>query len=139
MKDEGYKSISRATTHPIKPEQEPVAIMREMLEVQGQHGNWNYDSYMHGLYNGMEYMVALAEKREPKFRDAPDKWLAKYEVKRDNFNSTEQLTEATPPQRTWVGLTNEEVEACFHHVDEAGIGLFDFAEAVEAKLKEKNA
>lgn len=24
MKDEGYKSISRATTHPIKPEHEPV-------------------------------------------------------------------------------------------------------------------
>jgi len=82
-----------ANTH--QPEQEPVAIMREMLEVQGQHGNWNYDSYMHGLYNGMEYMVALAEKREPKFRDAPDDWLAKYEVKRDNFNSTEPLTEAT--------------------------------------------
>ena len=70
-------------------------IMRQMLEVQGQHGNWNYDSYMHGLYNGMEYMVALAEKREPKFRDAPETWLAKYEVKRDNFNSTESLTEAT--------------------------------------------
>jgi hypothetical protein len=69
--------------------QEPVAtdIMREMLEVQGQHGNWNYDSYMHGLYNGMEYMVALAEKREPKFRDAPETWLAKHEVKRDNFNN----------------------------------------------------
>ena len=44
----------------------------------------------------------------------------------------------TPPQRTWVGLTEEEVEACFHHVDEAGIGLFDFAEAIEAKLKKKN-
>jgi len=44
----------------------------------------------------------------------------------------------TPPQRTWVGLTPEEVEACIHHVDEAGIGLFDFAEAIEAKLKEKN-
>jgi len=83
-----------------RPEQEPVRIMREMLEVQGQHGNWNYDSYMHGLYNGMEYMVALTEKREPKFRDAPDDWLAKFEVKRDNFNSTEPLTEATPPQRT---------------------------------------
>ena len=71
--------------------------MRQMLEVQGQHGNWNYDSYMHGLYNGMEYMVALAEKREPKFRDAPETWLAKYEVKRNNFNSTEPLTEATHP------------------------------------------
>jgi len=44
----------------------------------------------------------------------------------------------TPPQRTWVGLTPEEVEACIHHVDEDGIGLFDFAEAIEAKLKEKN-
>ncbi len=77
-------------------EPEPVAeTMRQMLEVQGQHGNWNYDSYMHGLYNGMEYMVALAEKREPKFRDAPEIWLAKYEVKRDNFNSTEPLTEST--------------------------------------------
>lgn len=70
-------------------------IMRQMLKVQGQHGNWNYDSYMHGLYNGMEYMVALAEKREPKFRDAPETWLAKNEMKRDNFNSTEPLTEAT--------------------------------------------
>lgn len=38
----------------------------------------------------------------------------------------------------WVGLTEEEVEDCFHHVDEDGIGLFDFAEALEAKLKEKN-
>ena len=44
----------------------------------------------------------------------------------------------TKTQRTWVGLTEEEVETCFHHVDEAGIGLFDFAEAIEAKLKEKN-
>jgi hypothetical protein len=44
----------------------------------------------------------------------------------------------TPTQRTWVGLEEDEVEACFHHVDEAGIGLFDFAEAIETKLKEKN-
>ena len=117
---------------------EPVAIMREMLEVQGQHGNWNYDSYMHGLYNGMEYMVALAEKREPKFRDAPDKWLAKYEVKRDNFNSTEQLTEATPPQltlvnaTTWRGLTDEDLR-------ELGFPARPrWWPALEAKLKEKN-
>ena len=73
---------------------ESIKIMREMLEVQGQPGNWNYDSYMHGLYNGMEYMVALAEKREPQFRDAPETWLAKYEVKRNNFNNTEAIEQA---------------------------------------------
>jgi len=90
------KKAENARELGLNYEPEPVAeTMRQMLEVQGQHGNWNYDSYMHGLYNGMEYMVALAEKREPKFRDAPETWLAKHEMKRDNFNSTEPLTEAT--------------------------------------------
>jgi len=50
--------------------------MREMLEVHGRHGNWNYDSYMHGLYNGMEYMQAMVEDREPDFRGPPEKWLS---------------------------------------------------------------
>jgi len=49
--------------------------MNEMLEAQGASGNWNYDEYMHGLYNGMEFMLSLAENREPKFRDAPEEWL----------------------------------------------------------------
>ena len=121
---------------------EPVAeTMRQMLEVQGQHGNWNYDSYMHGLYNGMEYMVALAEKREPKFRDAPETWLAKHEVKRDNFNNTEPLTEVIPPQRTWVGLTDEERNKLWREVVGWGDPSHDdedLMKAIEAKLKEKN-
>lgn len=50
-------------------------VMREMLEIQGRDGNWNYDPYMHGLYNGMEYMLAMVEGRVPIFRQAPEKWL----------------------------------------------------------------
>ena len=38
-----------------------------MLDIQGHNGNYNYDSYMLGLYNGMEYIVSLLEVREPKF------------------------------------------------------------------------
>jgi len=88
------KKAENARELGLNYEPEPMTeTMRQMLEVQGQYGNWNYDSYMHGLYNGMEYMVALAEKREPKFRDAPEIWLAKYEVKRNSFNSAEPLTE----------------------------------------------
>jgi hypothetical protein len=49
--------------------------MREMLDVQGQNGNWDYDPYMHGMYNGMEYMMAMVDGREPVFRQAPDMWL----------------------------------------------------------------
>ena len=42
-----------------------------------------------------------------------------------------------PPQRTWVGLTDEEVESV---AEEFGVGgwICDFARAIEAELKEKN-
>ena len=43
----------------------------------------------------------------------------------------------TPPQRTWVGLTDEEITALKHN-GERYISSQDFARAVEAKLKEKN-
>ena len=65
-----------------------------------------------------------------------------------NFSFLQKLPEGkhtlytTPPQpaqRPWVGLTDEDIEGCSHHVDdEAVIGLSDFARAVEQLLKEKN-
>jgi len=53
-----------------------VRKLREMRDVQGSNGNWNYDPYMHGMYNGMEYALAMMEEREPEFKDAPDEWLS---------------------------------------------------------------
>jgi len=41
-----------------------------------------------------------------------------------------------PPQRTWVGLTNEEQLELYKKHDMDGWGLF--YNAIEAKLKEKN-
>ena len=41
----------------------------ELLKVQGQKGNCDYDHYMRGLYNGMEMIIALAENREPLYKD----------------------------------------------------------------------
>lgn len=49
--------------------------MREMLDIQGRDGNWNYDGYMHGMYNGMEFMMSIYEGREPVYRDAPSEWI----------------------------------------------------------------
>lgn len=40
----------------------------------------------------------------------------------------------TPPQRTWVGLTDEEIRACIASNKYA----FEIVRAAEAKLKEKN-
>ena len=60
-------------------------------------------------------------------------WLADRQ-----FNHTSFLYD-TPPQRTWVGLTDEELQPI---ADEYrilfGSWVKDFAHAIEAKLKEKN-
>ena len=57
----------------------PVTKMRDLVETQGRDGIWNYDPYFHGMYNGMELMLSILEKREPVFREAPKKWLSEKE------------------------------------------------------------
>ena len=40
-------------------------------------------------------------------------------------------------RRTWVGLTDEDKQIAFDDTQEGG-GFWEFADAIEAKLKEKN-
>ena len=42
------------------------------------------------------------------------------------------------PQRTWVGLTEQEQGAIMEDLNAYGTNLYQFARAIEAKLKEKN-
>ncbi len=56
-----------------------------------------------------------------------------------NYMDKEIAHRIDPPQRTWVGLTDEELQPI---ADEYrilfGSWVEDFARAIEAKLKEKN-
>jgi hypothetical protein len=45
-----------------------IEKMREMVAVQGQPGNYDLDEYMRGMYNGMEFMLSIAEGREPVYK-----------------------------------------------------------------------
>ena len=68
--------------------------------------------------------VVLAQKQEP---------IAML------FGSLPVYDRTTPPQRTWVGLTDEEVSEVFGgdiHAEHSG--ELRFVRAIEAKLKEKN-
>jgi hypothetical protein len=56
-----------------------IEEMRRVLDIQGDNGNWNYDYYMQGMYNGMEFMLSIVEEREPKYKGAPDKWVSSKE------------------------------------------------------------
>ena len=42
------------------------------------------------------------------------------------------------PKRTWVGLTDEDKQIAFDDTQEASGGFWEFADAIEAKLKQKN-
>lgn len=57
-----------------------IEAMKETLQIQGYDGNWNYDEYMFGMYNGMELMMSIAEDREPIFKEKPKEWLKDKEV-----------------------------------------------------------
>ncbi len=36
-----------------------IETLNEVKKVQGVSGNWDYDPYMHGMYNGMELCIAI--------------------------------------------------------------------------------
>lgn len=52
-----------------------IEDIKRIKEIHGQNGNWNYDEYMLGLYNGLELALAIAEGREPTFREYPQEWF----------------------------------------------------------------
>lgn len=70
----------------LKQYEKSMGIANEMLELQGRDGNYNYDEYMLGLYNGMEYIVSLLEVREPKFINGKEvKFLSEKKTKKKKF------------------------------------------------------
>ena len=98
---------------------------------------------------------ALAKEQEPVA------WMFQHETGRMNYVSNDGIHNptmflemnpryalvcplyTTPPQRTWVGLTRDEQSFVYSslHDSTSRIDSFwvDFANAIEAKLKEKNS
>lgn len=52
--------------------------LEDLLKIQCSNGNWNYDPYMMGLANGMILVKSLITKEEPKYFNAPKRWLKDY-------------------------------------------------------------
>lgn len=47
--------------HANYKKQDLISELQNIKEIQGSHGNWNYDPYMQGLYNGLEMGKDLLE------------------------------------------------------------------------------
>jgi hypothetical protein len=80
-----------------------------------------------------ECTAALEAKDEPMHPDIK-------KLYKDYFDKC--FRESSPSQRTWVGLTDEEISDLWCEVSNTDFVTADthvFARAIEAKLKEKNA
>jgi hypothetical protein len=43
--------------------------LRDVRDIQGNDGNWNYDEYMRGMFNGLELAVSIFEGKDPQFKE----------------------------------------------------------------------
>jgi hypothetical protein len=80
-----------------------------------------------------------------RFKDDPDGWiLAGHDPTTVHSNIVAEPLYTHPPRREWRGLTEEEISDIFeaeprYHYPPIGATDREFARAIEAKLKERNA
>lgn len=67
LNQENYEKACRQNRH-VHDVQALIKQANELKDVQGQDGNWNYDDYMCGMYNGMELILATLENRDPVYK-----------------------------------------------------------------------
>jgi len=100
-----------------------------------------------------EYVDEMQKQRHETVEDNSQQWksmdgaIAFHLIERhaDNLDDIRKMMEewlsanTTPPQRTWVGLTNNDLQPIAEEYRILfGSWVHDFARAIEAKLKEKN-
>jgi len=56
--------------------EQALNTLREMKDVQCSDGNWNCNSYMHGMANGMIFAISLFDDKPPEYLKAPETWIA---------------------------------------------------------------
>ena len=90
--------------------------------------------------NAVEFLRARLAQPEPE--PVADKYLMEVECTKCGAKQDGVLTVTAPQQRNWQGLTDEEMFDCLAQTDGEAkrlpLGFKWFAEAIEAKLREKN-
>ena len=44
-----------------------LSSLRELIKIQSQQGNWDFDKYMHGMLNGMILSAAVMQGVDPDY------------------------------------------------------------------------
>ena len=60
--------------------------MKDCVDIQCAHGNYDYSPYMHGMANGMLLAMALMEDKDPDYIDSIKHYLCDDKGKRNGKN-----------------------------------------------------
>ena len=110
---------------------------KAIREFCGHHADWWPSTTQ------VQEMLALAHPKQEPVGQLLEDAFGRGQVMWFNKPKDESMLYTTPPQRTWVGLTDEEIKAfdTWHDNREEEVGWCNPSEIVayiEAKLKEKN-
>ena len=72
---ESYNDALSSLTEAIEVYSKQLESTQDIVNVQCNDGNWNYDPYMHGLANGMLIVQSMFTDKPPEFLEAPKVWL----------------------------------------------------------------
>ena len=57
-------------------EKDGKLLLKDLIGLLSEEGNWNFDPYMMGLVNGLIMANAAITGVEPKFFKTPERWLS---------------------------------------------------------------
>ena len=92
--------------------EEATEKVRDVHKIQGQWGNWNYDQYMRGMFNGLELALCILEKREPDFRSLRERDALVNKPKEKNRKPTAVDWEDCPAVSKSEGFQGAEADHC---------------------------
>jgi hypothetical protein len=72
---ESYNDALSSLAESIAAYTKQLESTQDIINVQCNDGNWNYDPYMHGMANGMIIVQSMFTDKEPDFLEAPEVWL----------------------------------------------------------------
>lgn len=50
--------------------EDKLEMLKNAVEIQGRKGNYSYNDYMLGYFNGLELALSILEDREPQFKES---------------------------------------------------------------------
>ena len=72
---ESYNDALSSLTEAVKAYEQQLQSTQDIVNVQCNDGNWDYDPYMHGMANGMIIVQSMFADVPPEFLEAPEVWL----------------------------------------------------------------